>query len=378
VTNLLIPGDQSSFFTAIDGESTDLIGRYRRDFGSATTVGGFISSRTGVDYENLVVSADSYHRVTESDSLRFQAAASRTSYPDFIITNFDQPSGAFEGHALQAGYNHSGTTWSWAAGYLELSPQLRTDAGFMNQVGIRAADGNVVRRIRGNGRRWFSDIYLVFALDTTQQYDGGWTEWGADMQFIYEGPRQSYLAVNFAPNQEYFAGTTYHNFRTNIVAEYQLTRDIELELEMSVGEAIDFLNSRQADFITVVPEIDFSIGLHIEGELLYARERFETTAGQRIYTVDLPQLRVLYHLNRQAFMRVIAQYEMVDRNQAAYILPVEARSEELLTQILFSYRLNAQTVFLLGYSDFAEGNERVDLTQQNRTIIAKLSYAWLW
>ena len=59
-------------------------------------------------------------------------------------------------------------------------------------------------------------------------------------------------------------------------------------------------------------------------------------------------------------------------------MPVEARSEELLTQALFSYRLNAQTVFLLGYSDFAEGTDTVDLRQQNRTVIAKLSYAFLF
>ena len=147
---------------------------------------------------------------------------------------------------------------------------------------------------------------------------------------------------------------------------------------MRRGEAIDFTNAQAAEFLTLVPAVGFNIGRHVGGVLEFAREVFEKPNGERIYAVDLPQLRMLYHLNRRAFVRVIAQYEMLERNPASYVRPVEPESEQLLTQLLFSYRLNAQTAFLVGYSDFSEGSQFVDLTREQRTIFAKLSYAFLF
>jgi hypothetical protein len=43
---------------------------------------------------------------------------------------------------------------------------------------------------------------------------------------------------------------------------------------------------------------------------------------------------------------------------------------------LFSYRVNAQTVFLAGYSDFFEGE--TGLSRMDRSVFAKVSYAWLF
>jgi hypothetical protein len=92
--------------------------------------------------------------------------------------------------------------------------------------------------------------------------------------------------------------------------------------------------------------------------------------------VLLPQTRLLYHFSRRAFVRAILQYELLEREPEQYIVPVTRRSRELLTQLLFSYRVNAQTVFLAGYSDNYEGE--TDLTQTDRAVFVKLAYAWLF
>jgi hypothetical protein len=48
----------------------------------------------------------------------------------------------------------------------------------------------------------------------------------------------------------------------------------------------------------------------------------------------------------------------------------------VFTQILFSYKLNPQTVLFLGYSDNYFGETGIDITQTDRTFFVKLGYAW--
>jgi hypothetical protein len=58
---------------------------------------------------------------------------------------------------------------------------------------------------------------------------------------------------------------------------------------------------------------------------------------------------------------------------------VEPEDEELFTQLLFSYKLNPQTVLFLGYSDNSFGatlEERtIGLTRADRTLFFKVGYA---
>ena len=50
--------------------------------------------------------------------------------------------------------------------------------------------------------------------------------------------------------------------------------------------------------------------------------------------------------------------------------------QTLFTQFLFSFKLNPQTVFFLGYSDNYFGMNGLDITQSDRTFFVKIGYAW--
>jgi hypothetical protein len=56
---------------------------------------------------------------------------------------------------------------------------------------------------------------------------------------------------------------------------------------------------------------------------------------------------------------------------------VEPRSKRLFSQLLFSYKVNPQTVLLVGYSDNYSGLRDLNLTQTDRTFFLKLGYAWV-
>ncbi|HKR65146.1 MAG TPA: DUF5916 domain-containing protein, partial [Thermoanaerobaculia bacterium] len=375
ITNLLVPSDQSSFRTTLPEDSTTAVLRYRREIGKKVTVGTLVSSRSGPGYDNRVASADTYLRLTERDSLRVQFADSQSNYPDAIAP------GTLRGHGFLAIYSHSDRNWTWGGNYQEYSPKFRADAGLFDQVGIRYGSGYAERRIRGGtpGRTWFSNLYFSLGGDTTRQYDGDWTEWGADLVGVYQGPRQSSISINFlAPNQEFFAGRVYHNLRHNFSASIQATRDLRLGLSSSWGEQIDFTNERPADFVTLSPSATFDVGRRIHGELSWQHQTFKTEAGDRVFTADVPQARLLYHFSRRAFLRTILQYRDVQREPDQYVVPVQRENRSFLSQVLFSYRVDAQTVFLAGYSDNYAGTDQLDLTRLDRTLFVKLSYAWLF
>jgi hypothetical protein len=366
-TNILIPGDEFSNYVSLDAASTSSFGRYRAEVGKSGTIGGLLSSRQGDDYENTVLAADGYHRVTEQDNIRVQIAGSRTQYPESVSVEFDQPRGSFTGHALRASYSHSDRDWDWSADYAQLSPEFRADSGFITQVGVREGSWFAQRRIRGGEDRWFRNLYISGGMDATRQFDGNWNEWGADLGATYQGPRQTEISFNLAPNQEYFRGRTYHNFRHSFSVQTQASPDVLVYLFVNQGENIDFTNRQPADFVTLNPGANFNIGRRIRAEIDYVWQRFETETGEHIFTASLPQARLLYHFSRRAFVRTVLQYQTVDRTE---------KSRELLTQLLFSYRWNAQTVILAGYSDNYEGNE--DLSRTDRAVFVKLSYAWLF
>lgn len=70
-TNLLFPGSQGSFGTPpVNSDSTAAVLRYRRDVGKNSTIGGLVTARDGLDYENAVFGADALVRATDSDTFR--------------------------------------------------------------------------------------------------------------------------------------------------------------------------------------------------------------------------------------------------------------------------------------------------------------------
>jgi len=68
----------------------------------------------------------------------------------------------------------------------------------------------------------------------------------------------------------------------------------------------------------------------------------------------------------------------ITREPGRYSVPVAAHSRRLFTQLLFSYKLNPQTVLFLGYSDNSTAERRgADLLRVSRSFFVKLGYAWV-
>ena len=153
-------------------------------------------------------------------------------------------------------------------------------------------------------------------------------------------------------------------------------------LYAATGETVDFTNNRPADLTLWNPSVEIKVGRHFNGQLNHVQQTLDVPEGE-IFDVGLTELKVVWNFGLRSFLRAILQYQNLDRNPDLYLFPVEENVETLFTQLLFSYKLNPQTVLFLGYSDNSLGIEdsrfplqSVSLTQTDRTLFFKVGYAF--
>ena len=377
ITNLIIPGSQGSDLTSLDENNSSGVLRYRFDIGKSSTIGALWAGREGDAYSNHVVGADAFFRFTPKDRISAQFLGSRTRYPDSIVTDFDQPSGSFQDRALYFDYVHSSRNWWWHAGYTDVGEDFRADSGFLPQVAYRRPIAGIERTVWGSKGSWYSRLFVGGDWDRTIEQTGQELEEEFEAWFGIFGPRQSFLFLDGGTRDIFFNGVQFrgHNF-LNFFFEMRPVGDFYFNIDGSVGDRVDFANTREGDRVWLEPKVRWNLGRHLKLELDHTYEHLDEEGG-RLFTANLSQLKAIYQFDIRTFVRVILQYTDVRRNADLYVNEVEPESRDLFSQLLLAYKINPQTVFFVGYSDTRLGDERVDLKQQNRTVFVKLGYAWL-
>ena len=113
--------------------------------------------------------------------------------------------------------------------------------------------------------------------------------------------------------------------------------------------------------------------------------RWLDVSGGRLFTAQVERLKTTYTFSARMFLRVIGQYVETRRDPSLYKFSVSKRTGAFDGSALFSYKLNWQTVFFLGYGDSrlllpaADGsgqNARYDLVRASRQFFLKISYAF--
>ena len=381
-TNLVLPSSQSTGFASLDEENLSSILRYRRDLpiGSGSALGALITNRSGAGYHNRMVGIDSLIRWGEGEAFRLEALGSETRYPTALARSLGQPLGDFQGHAVRMVFQHNARTWGGYLLYHEVTEDFRADLGFVPQADFRNTYGFLERYLYGEeGKQWYSRITYGAESTWTYDHDGNPLQRQAAPYLYVNGPRQSFFQLYLGLGDSFFAG---HSFDRNFViftAEAQATSSVFVHLDGRVGQEIDFANARQAHVQRFTPSLRLELGRHLRLDLSDTHQTLDVHGG-RLFRVDLAELRATYQLNVRSFLRVISQYQDLRNNPALFSFRADDRSRDLFNQLLFSYKLNPQTVLFLGYSDAYVGGDRAGswLEQSDRTFFAKVGYAFVW
>jgi hypothetical protein len=377
-TNLLFPGALGSSTETLDQDSRTIVGRYRRNFGANSTIGALVTSRSGDDYDNRVAGFDGRYRANDRHSVRFQYLNSDTQYPDAIVADADLSEGDFSGDAVQINYEYGTREWFAFTNYHSFDSGFRADSGFVSQVDFEGRNAGFGRIWHGDGSAWWNQLRIGANTGSRHDQAGGLLVRWRETFFSFQGPLQSFAQIGFVDQQESWGGQRYDLRRVWSYGQFRPSGALNLNLSFNVGDQIDFANSRLGEQLRLAPSVTWNIGRHLLSRLQYTAVRFEDQAGAPIFDADLVDLRLTWQFSVRSLLRLTLQQQLIERNLALFTSTnVDARSKTRGTELLYSYRLNPQTVVYAGYSDsYAQDDEFTSLTEMDRTFFLKLSYAW--
>jgi hypothetical protein len=375
MTNLIFPGSQGSDDTSVDTRSIGSVFRFRRDVGNASNIGVMATDREGEDYYNRMGGLDATLKITPKNQIRLQALGSATSYPEEIASDFGQPEGRFDGTALDLYFLRGTRTLDLYALYQQISPDFRADIGFMPRADYRYAEGGFGYTWNHDPPNWYTMLNFGSGFEQMEEFDGTFLHRAGTFWFNYRGPLQSRLDLDGFYGAFQYGGVEFDDQKgIHFDIEVVPTGSIRLLTCTQIRDQIDHANIQPGSRIRFHPEADFKLGRHLSLAVNHTYDRLDVDAG-RLYTANVSRLRAVYQFNRRMFVRAIVQYLDYERTSSLYIDEVEPKESYIFSQLLFSYKINPQTVLFLGYSDGYYGDYDVDLVQTDRTFFMKLGYA---
>lgn len=374
--NFIVPGNQGSRIASLnDMSSNNLALRYRYDYGRNVTIGALGTQREGDGYSNTMAGTDLNWRLGPSDRITAMAMRSESEYPRVIQTDFNQAAD-LQDSAWGVGYSHQGESFGVNVSNTEYGKDFRADLGFINRVNFREQLVNPSYTWRPAPGSFLTQIGVWGQWDKSWDVDGQELEEEHRINFYLNGPMQSFAEIGTSFRQRFYNGRYFDEETVNFFTQFQPWGGTQFRLNISGGNTIDFANTQEGELLTIAPGFNMFFGRHLLTQLNYNHQTLDVRGG-RLYTTDLLDLRLTWQFNNRSFVRTIFVYSDTDRNPGLYRNRIDARSRSLNTQLLYSYRFNAQTRFFVGYSDSAMQDDTVvDLEATNHTIFAKFTYAW--
>lgn len=379
LTNLVIPGREGSSSAFVNRENTVSVVRFRQDIGASSTIGALYTGREGEEYYNRVVGVDAILRGNSPFQVDAQFLRSDTRYPEEVVSSHDQTSGSFSGDVGRFQVSYNTRTWFGRANVWALSPTFRGDAGFITQVDARGVFWELGRNI-WPGKSWVTQVIPWIGGERSESYGGLLVKNEFWYWLSYQGPMQSFVWIWPRYSKEQFAGTEYRINYSEMYVGLRPTGRINMSVFSKVGDEIDFANARKAETFRLTSSIDMRLSRRLTLDVNHTYQRLYL-GRQTIFRANLMQFRTDYFFTSRMFLRLILQYQDTERNTALYKDQVDRQTNSLFSQLLYSYKLNPQSVLFLGFSNAKAGAtdfllNRQPLRQTDRTIFLKIGYAW--
>ena len=196
-------------------------------------------------------------------------------------------------------------------------------------------------------------------------------------------PLHTRIGVSFSSNERFspdlfllFAGSAFDLSELSIDFSTRPVRGINYLARFTGGNQIDFANVQQGDQLSFSHILGYNITQeHLLVNLSQTFQVLDVPGGELFRTV-LTDLRFSYLFSRASFFRISLIHQATRRNSELYGFAIDKRSDSVEAELLYSYKLNPQTVFFLGYTTSGIENERLSgLGKTSDNVFVKLSYA---
>jgi hypothetical protein len=393
-TNYIVPGNTGSSIKSLKEESHSGAFKYRYDFNENFSLGAISTLRKSDSYENTVAGVNTKYQMNDSNAILGQVVHSTS---DFSIKKSD----GLSDQALKLSYEHDSEYWSVNAEHQKIGKDFRADLGFMTKADYQDERLLVDRFFYGDENSFWQEAKLSGQWQIKHNENGELLEKSLASSFTIDGPKLSKFDIMFTyadkiglrsgdlhpliagadpSNTSHAIDGNTKRFTEKLVTMFAYikpTKYLYGELYFSFGDKIDYQNNRLGDYQEVYANTRINPTNHLEVDFSYTHEILDAE-GSNVYIADLVELRVSYQFDVNSYLKLNLVYSDVDQNLANNVSAYSKINSDLSTQLIYSYKLNPQTVFFLGYSDISYRDDDLkDLRREERTLFTKISYAWM-
>ena len=373
----ILPGPSRSRFAFLNAGSYSTIARVRHSLGDSF-VGGVLTDREieGGGH-NRVLGPDFQWRLPQN-TFQAQFLYSDTRNP---LRPQDDP--AWNGaqatsHAFNAEWAHRDRKWDYGVEYNDVGDDFRADLGFFPQNGFRQGVGYLGRSFYPeNSRVRFVRPSVLVDYQEDRNGDVVFETFSVGVGGF--GAKNTQFGVVARIGEKIRVGSELLE-QNYLQLNYQFDphrRIPRITFGLRIGEQIDFDNAREGDGMSLSAGI--SARPHDRLDLLFnvARDTLDVEGG-RLFTAMVERMRAQYSFSNKSLVRLIAQYVATDYTPALYpFFEVPEEDGAFLASVLYSYKLNWQTVLFVGYGDERLLLEDDRLAPNSRSLFFKVSYAFI-
>ena len=360
VANDEAPGKRDDLAADALGKTSRIfVGRARYDLYAESSIGVMATDREFLDSYSRVAAVDGRFRLGRTSSLTMLYAGSQ---------HRDETGAERTGPTAHVAYNRQGRNLSYGASFDTVDPNFRTDTGFVQRVDTRSTRANAAYR-------WWPDN-LVSNWGPFASY-GRIYDFAGVLQDEQTGAGvRATLAngiitvANVNQDLEHYGGIDFRKTSAFIGGGASASRKIAFGGFLNWGDQIRYGDApflgrsvNTTVFVNLRPTSRLSADLNLITSRLH-----DPMTEALVFDVKILRTFTTYQLTNRLALRNITEYNSLNRTLGA--------------NVLFTYRVNAGTVFFVGYDDHYQQEDLIDavrfpttaLRQTNRAFFTKLSY----
>ncbi len=369
-TTLLDINNQGSNFITLNQKSNNIAARYNQEVTDNLRVGTLITNRSGDDYSNQVFSIDSRYEITSGQRIFAQFMRSDSDYTALGQSEFNDTAALIR-------YEYTSEEWAGVISFEDFGKDFRADLGLLDRVGHKANQQKLERI-------WYIDegLWSLFVLSTEHQQFK--SQSGELLQETYsfgasaQGPWSSNMGINFSQQDRLESQSLFDLSFVDYFFSISPMSGLDVSISGQIGDAIDFSNTQIADVNSVTLAGEWNIDRHFRIELSHTYETLDVSGGE-LFNLTINDLRFVYQFGGRSFIRLTSQYFLQESDPSLFNFAVEAEEESLNLELLYSFKLNSQTVFFAGYnSGRAKPNTLLKLKEKEKTAFLKFTYSWIY
>ena len=378
-TDFLLPFSESSDIVQLDSASKSFVGRYKSDVGERSSAGVLLTSRSADDYRNDMLAVDGVYNISDAHQITYLVARSESDNPLQVQQDYGLAAQQTD-NAVSLNYQYFTGDDNIYVEYNRIGQDFRADMGFVGQSDYQKLvvggghnwylkDNKTVNRVRINGD-WDKTYRLSDDQLLEQEIEGYINLWFNSYS--------AFVSAGVLARERHYAGELFDEYKVSTWLEGRPIADLYVSLYVSHGDSIDYDNVRLGQNWYVESVINWQIS--DEWELLVGNY-YDTLDidGSNLYNAYLADAVLSYQFDMRNQIRLNVQYTHINRTPGLYLQPEDYADSEsyVQTQLLYSYKVNPQTLIYVGYGDFGlDTAESNGYRRTDRQVFAKFSYAW--